>query len=368
MSASTAISTLEWRFTPKGASRYFDAVFLGLWLIFWAVLEVLVLVLAAYAVHALATGQPAFGSDTPLRLGPAMAVGAFVLVWLTVWTLFGYISLVQFLRIVWAEDRLLLDAARLTRVERLGPFSLTYRWPRADIRRVYFDANTRELMMQTGANSHLLSCIGPYEVREQAARALRQALGLAMDDAASRHAALPEGWEATPMPSGMVKLARFAARRRRRGLVVSGIALFVWLAEVLLLLEATHDSNWLGLSAPLLAIVLWTSWQAVWLLHGREEWLLAPGRLTYRRGFGARDTRRVEIDSLQLRRDKDSDGDVVYLLEALPKEASPQAPHNQSMRRRRVIEITQDFGDPTAPRCLGLWMAEHSGVTLADCQ
>ncbi len=87
-------------------------------------------------IHLLVTGAPMSGGE-PARLGPALADGCFLAVWLTLWTIGGLMAIRKPLRSVWAEDRLALVRESLTRVRRLGPCRFTQRLARAELRRVF---------------------------------------------------------------------------------------------------------------------------------------------------------------------------------------------------------------------------------------
>jgi len=79
---------LELRFRPRGAGRSGSAAFLCLWLCGWAVGETVALFLVGAGIHSLVTGAPMVGGE-PTRLGPALAVGCFLAVWLAPWTIGG---------------------------------------------------------------------------------------------------------------------------------------------------------------------------------------------------------------------------------------------------------------------------------------
>src|SRR5262245_1771644 len=78
---------LEFLLRPRGAGRYPGAAFLIVWLCGWALGEAFVLWILVKGAIALVTGAPPDPGRDPLVLGPALAVAAFLFVWLFFWTI-----------------------------------------------------------------------------------------------------------------------------------------------------------------------------------------------------------------------------------------------------------------------------------------
>jgi len=106
----------EARFKRSGYGRWFDAAFLAVWLIFWAVGAGFALWLLGMGAWSLSLDMPLEPERAPLALGPALAAGAFLLVWTSLWTLGGVLAVAEFLRLTVGEDRIALTADRLERL------------------------------------------------------------------------------------------------------------------------------------------------------------------------------------------------------------------------------------------------------------
>src|SRR5262249_40599299 len=110
-----------WTLRPRGIGRFFSAAFLVFWLAGWVVGEVFAAVVVGGGAIALLAGSPGPGRE-PLAWGPALAIGAFLLVWLALWTLGGFLAMRELLRLTWAEDLLTVEPDGLTIEHHLGPF------------------------------------------------------------------------------------------------------------------------------------------------------------------------------------------------------------------------------------------------------
>src|SRR5262245_49420144 len=137
----------EIRLAPKGFGRFVPAAFLGVWLCFWAIGESFVFWFLFKGARALLTGTPPDPGRAPIEPGPALLMGAFLLVWLTLWTVGGLAAIGEFLRLLWSEDRLIAHAAGLTIVRSRGPF----RWRREVARERIRDVRLLHRGAQLGA-------------------------------------------------------------------------------------------------------------------------------------------------------------------------------------------------------------------------
>ena len=357
------------RFRPRGAGRFVGAAFLLVWLCGWAGGEAFALFVIGYGIYSLVTGRPAFGSDQPIQLGPAVAVGCFLLVWLAIWTLGGIMAIRELLRSVWAEDRLVLDRAGLVCSHRLGPFVSTRRLPRSEIRRVFVQESGGRpwsMMAQLGAGLIELTDLGTPEERATAAGQLRAALGLADEIQPTWPAALPEDWQEIIGPRGEVLLVPNLQTRRKQALIVSVIAVVVSTAGLLLAAKSLRHPNLWVLAAMIGAVAVWLGRQALWLHRGRKEWRIEPGKLVLQRRFGADVTELMAARALELVESSDSDGDRWYELRAIELAPPPYNPRDRTGKVREHLQIDRAIHDPTEPRCLGLWLSQRASVPFHD--
>jgi hypothetical protein len=97
------------RLRRTGIGRYIGASFLAAWLCGWAIGEAFVLWILIRGALALLSGEPPEPGRSPLEATPAVALGAFLLIWLAFWTVGGIAAGTQLLRELWGEDRLVLQ-------------------------------------------------------------------------------------------------------------------------------------------------------------------------------------------------------------------------------------------------------------------
>jgi hypothetical protein len=356
---------LVMRFRPRGFGRFVGAAFLSVWLCGWAGAEALALFVIGYGIYWLVTGRPAFGSDQAIPLGPVLAVGCFLLVWLAFWTLGGIMAIRELLRSVWAEDRLILDRERLIRLHRLGPFVSTRRLPRSEIRRVFvqeFGGKPGSMVAQLGAGATELTDLGTPEERATAARQLRAALGLADESQPAWPAVVSQGWQETIGPRGETLLVPNLRTRRKQALVVSLIALVVWTVALLLAVQSLRQPNLWILGAVIGAGGAWLGRQALWLHRGRKEWRIEPGKLVFQRRFGADVTELMSARALELTESSDSEGDRSYELRAIELAPPPYNLRDRTGKVREHLQIDRAISDPTDPLCLGLWLSQRASV------
>jgi hypothetical protein len=109
------------RLKPRGAGRFFASGFLIFWLCGWAAGEVLALWVLVRGAISLITGEALGSEGGPVAPGPAIAVGVFMVVWLTLWTIGGICAIRELLKMLWAEDRISTASGLLSVSRRLGP-------------------------------------------------------------------------------------------------------------------------------------------------------------------------------------------------------------------------------------------------------
>ncbi|MCP9816552.1 hypothetical protein KBY76_07685 [Synechococcus sp. GreenBA-s] len=351
---------LSFRFRPCGAGRYAEAAFLGVWLVGWLLAETIVLGLLGAGARSLLLGLPLAGSSLPASPGPALAIGGFLVVWLSLWTVGGVLALRQLLRCLWAEDRLSLEDGSLSLSRRLGPFRTRQRLA---------DRTIRQVMVRSGRGGALalgplvaerrdgqvvtLTDLGTPQQRAEAAAALQVALALPDVPTVRRASAgaLPRGWDCLEPSFGSALLVPERRRRRRQAVAISAIALTLAAILALTLQQARFEPSVWPFGLMLLALTLGVAWASAWLWLGRLEWRLEARRLVLQRRFGSGLRELAELRALQLREHLDSDGDAWYIL------ASPDG------AGRPILQV---MGDPQEPRALGQWLAHRTGIPFED--
>ena len=110
-------------------------------------------------------------------------------------------------------------------------------------------------------------------------------------------------------------------------------------------------------------LAVWLARQTVWMHRGRKEWRIEHGKLIHQRRFGAEVTELAEARALELTESSDSDGDRWYELRAI--EVSQPA-FARAGKIPPQLKIDRAIHDPTAPRCLGLWLSQRAGIPFHD--
>ena len=358
------------RLKPHGIGRFFGAAFLTVWICGWAVGE-------AFAFWLLGTGAMALmGVEMPAGPkmpppGPALAMGAFLIFWLAIWTLGGVMAVREWLRLMWAEDRIFAHGSGVRVTWRCGPFRRTKEYPRETIRGVVL-AKYAALSLETEGERVELSRLGTLREREEAMTWLRSELGVGDGSRVSTDGApvLPKGWEEIITPEGERALVPDRGTREAQTRF-TGILTLVMAAATLALASGSLSSPSLipgGIMALLATLGL--GWGTLWLARGRMEWKIGSGRLILRRRFGSTLRDEFEAERLEIVVTSDSDGDDWFALEAVrggegtvnvtnPMEAARQA---RKTRRR----ITSALHDSTVPLRLGTWLSSAAGIPIQD--
>ena len=362
---------------PRGMARFVTAAFLLFWLCGWAAGEGFALWLLANGVYALMSGMPLGSASAPLQMGPAIAIGCFLVFWLAMWTLGGVAAMAALFRMLWAEDRLLAEGGGLVLERKLGPFRRRREFARDSLRRILLTPRGA-LALETSASASTveLSRLGTPGERYEAAKTLRSELGLRDAPPEPAAATLPKGWEEIITPEGERAVVPAGATRKVQARVVTVIAVALCAATVAVVPKAFHRPE-LFVGAIQLALgAVALAWGAVWLARGRMEWRIGSGRMTLRRRFGSTVRDVFEVRRFELVISRDSDGGDTYNLEAASDEAVPPAPvspsHAQALvtftrypskNRRRITSAT---GDPAVPRQLGAYLARVGGIPFED--
>jgi len=349
---------------PYGAGRYPTALFLMLWLCAWAAGEAFALWILGKGMIALLTGSGMSTDGEPLELGPALLVGVFLLVWLTIWTIGGIAASATLLRLLWGVDSLVVDSGTLVLTRRHGPFRTTRAFERGEIHRVMLAGTGDKLMLETDRRSFELSDLGTTSERQEAASELVHELGLATKPA-PRVPTLPPGWEDVLTPEGERALVPDRGIRRQQAWAASLAALLAATLALVFLLRVPGKPAMLAPAGILAVMTLAIAAGALWLARGRWEWWIGSGRLTLRKRYGANVRAVFEARRLALETSSDSDGDRWYEVTALAASAEGAAPTpaQRAQSRRRVARV---MNDPFAMRQLAEWLAHASGLPLED--
>ncbi|HAE37112.1 MAG TPA: hypothetical protein DCG57_00555 [Candidatus Riflebacteria bacterium] len=350
-------------FRPRGYGRFSGAAFLALWLCMWAAGEAFALFLLGHGLWSVLTGSPTFGSGETIRIAPALGVGTFLLVWLTMWTSGGVMAFQELLRLLWAEDRLVLGRDTLSCLRQRGPFKSTRHLNRNEIRRVFVQSANTALIVQQGANLIELTDLGTPAERSEAAQRLRAAMALPDEGMSAELAALPDDWQTANGRSGERLLVPNLKTRRKQAVVVASFTSLVWGALLLLMREATRAPNLWVVTLMLTPLAIWLARQALWMFRGRNEWRIESGRLVYQRRLNDVVTEICQAKALELAESRDSDNDPWYYLNAIELSPTPLARADKTPEK---IKITHSIHDPTEPRCLGHWLSQQAAIPFHD--
>jgi hypothetical protein len=347
---------------PRGAGRFFTAGFLLFWLCGWAIGE-------GFALWILGNGAAALMTGTPLK-GPALAMGAFLLLWLSFWTLGGIAAVAAFLQMVWAEDRLTTEGGGLVLQRQRGPFLRRREFPRDTVRRILISPRNGALALETGQATVELSPLGTPEERAAAASALRSELGIPDVALVRLDDALPKGWEEVITPEGARAVAPDRGTRRTQARVAAALTVGAGALAAALIRESLDKVQLLPFAILFSLGTVALAAGCIWLARGRMEWRIGSGSLTLRRRFGSGvkdvfEARRFELTTTP----GSSDSHEYTTLEAVSTvEASepftiPALSRIRAKNRRQVVSVT---GDPMIPRRLGAYLARAGNVPFVD--
>lgn len=272
-----------WTATLKaeGGARFASAAFLAVWLCGWAVGETFALAALLGGIQArffpglLALPLPAlqFGhNDAALA-----AAGAFLLFWLTFWTLGGLAAGWQLMRLLGGRDRVSFGPDGIRAEQRAFGLAFRCHIPAGDVRGFERRPNRAGVYARTERGAKLLVTLGTGEDHAQLIDSLRRTLHLP-DEAAleqSRAAGrmpdaggIPRGWDVAIDDSGREMLVASAQERSQQaaGFLVLGVMLGMASAGVFTSIHARQN-------APLGALVLGVAFgtPAV-LLFGAALW------------------------------------------------------------------------------------------------
>ncbi len=345
--------------------RFFSAAFLAAWLCGWVIGESFAVYSLLAGAHSLVTGRPLSPGAGPPELAPALFAGLFLVFWLSLWTLGGFMAAHEALRLLSSEDRIVARPDALVIHRRLGPFRSTRTIPRSALLRIYSLARKCRLMAETPDGPIPMTSLAPGGECESLAMAFHQEMGLKPRDLQDP-ASPPERWREVIDAEGSPALVENEDQRRVQGRIAWVVtAIFAGVAAPLLRYSGGHRGM-LPVAAVLGAATVALAWASWRLTHTRLEWRIDSGclRLRRRSDSGVRDL--FEGVSLELVRTSDSDGDPWFTLNVLAAGAPPHQdpPRLSNVRMRR--KLAHEMDDPTMPSRLGAWLAARSGIPLDD--
>jgi len=365
-----------------GPLRFVAAGFLLFWLCGWLAGECFALWFLGNGLVALMSGTPFLSGRSPVQVGPAIAVGSFLLLWLALWTVGGIAAISELLRLVAGEDRLAVEGSGLTVIHRRGPFRSRREFPRDTLQRLYLTPTRCALAVDSSRGTVELSRLGTLEERDHAAKALRSELGLSDVDSSAVANALPKGWEEIITPEGERAVIPSQATRRIQARVAAVFAFLLGAGAVAAIPKTFLNpalivgAIQLGLGAVALGFA------TAWLSRGRMEWRIGSGRVTLRRRFGSKVKDVFEAERFELAIEKDSDGDTRFTLVAVSDPSGTPGGSTMTVstssgtasaslatwttllkNRRRITSVANN---PSTARQLGAYLARAAGVPFED--
>jgi len=348
------------RVRPEGVGRFGGALFLGIWLCFWAFGESIVLSILANGASVLLTGHEISGRPHAVEPVSMIGVGAFLLVWVTFWTFGGVMAIAELLRLVSSEETLLIDPAGVIIRRRRGPITTSRTIPRAEVSRVRVSPRHRMLVLETRRRPFDLLHVPTPADEHQVVFAVRKELGLGTTPGGE--AVLPEGWEETLTPEGDRVLVRDTRLRRKQALGLAFVAAAFWAIALALAWAAISQKPAFTPAVVLTILAALAALGAYWLEVGRQEIKLGGERADVRRRWRGKLRDLIVADRLELKVTTDSDGDVWYKLEAV--NTGTFDPHPRRFKERRTLSSAMN--DPFEPSALGRWLAARTGMPYTE--
>jgi hypothetical protein len=339
-------------------SRYLDALFLLVWLLFWVVGEVvafaLVVVMIASGLSAALGRPPWMTSWAPPTDGSVTVFLFFLLLWLTLWTVGGIAAGTQLLRRLGGEDCIDVTPNGVTLTWRAGPIRRRREIPRASIRRVRLSSTGDAVVADTDSGTVVISDLGDDGERRSLHAWLSSQLALPGEE----HARLRER-ELQPLArdvdtQGAEIIVTHPTRRLR--MIHMRVMLFVATLMSLGWIDAlrrgfmTNATTGESLAAVATLLVAASS---VWFMTSRREWVLRSGRMSVRRRvahwtFGEHDF--SASSTIEIEHHQDSDGDDRYALVV------------KDSVHRRVLD--RSLHDQYELLALGEWLSARTGFNF----
>lgn len=346
-----------WQVTlrARGIARFPIAAFHAFWLCGWAVGEYFAgMTLLAGLREVLLPGAdvpwlPRMTNATPSNPAPILA---FLLVWLTGWTVGGVFAFHTMLRTLLGVDRVRWDHDGLEVVQYAGPFSTRRREPWGELADVSLKQRGR-IQAETRKGLWIVTGLGSDEERRDLGGTLSaawRAAGGASPGRRPHSEQAPAGWMVAHADDGRPMLRCRTGPRRIGGALLGAVALALAIAAASIALGAASLGPWIA-TAVLSVLALAVASAGAWLLFGQEE--LRPSHRALRRVrrfLGREWTTDLTEVRLALESSRDSDGDERWDLVA----------HGATGR----LALASDLHVPGAARHMGLWLAERMGVEL----
>jgi hypothetical protein len=304
-----------------GWARYFDAAFVFVWLVFWAIGELvglaLLLAMLASAVSA-ALGRPlALASRVAPTDGSVSFFLLFLLLWTALWTLGGVAGVTHLLRRLDGDDSVEITAVGLRLVRRAGPFRRRREIPRESIRRVRLRSRSKTIVLDTTDGTVQLSDLGTAAERASLLQWLMDRLDLAGPDRAlwleretppkDRDVEMQGGETIITFPSRRGRTLRTRIMLTLVALCSLGWINAVWRADRS---PSSGESGAAGLTLFVAVAAIWLAWE-------RSEWIVRPGHMRLRRrfvGWTLREQSFAAPSTFEVEHHRDSDDDDRYKL------------------------------------------------------
>jgi hypothetical protein len=345
---------------PRGAGRWVAAGFLTIWLCGWALGELFagaaLLALLAQGLGLDADAIPGFKFDGGAS-GGAIPIGAFLVVWLSFWTLGGVMAMRQWLLSVWSRERISVANGTL-RIERhFGPWRTQRSVELHALGPLQIAHRSGALHATVAGKRFEIARLGTWAERVLLRDQLAQLTGARVTDddhlVREAKARLREGWELSVTPTGETLLRRDPLMRRKIargvGLLAAACSIgFAWLISGWI--TRGQAGSWVG-GVVLASLTSGLIYAALRLGYGEAGWVLRRGSIAQRLGIGSR-IRTIEYPNaaLELALTTDSDGDETFRLRIV-------SGHKQ-------ILIDSDADSATALAGLAQLIVEHTGLPL----
>jgi hypothetical protein len=315
----TPIAPASRQLRPTHWSRYLDAIFLTVWLVFWVVGEVaaLALLVGMVASGLSATlGRPAWlASWAPPTDGSVTLFLAFLLFWLALWTVGGIAAITHLLRNVSGEDDITASTTGIILTRRAGPFKRRREIPRASIRRIRIQLKGNAVVADTDGGTVTISELGDADQRRSLQAWLLSQLGLPDEAQAARRERERPPAQRDVNTEDNELIVTHPTRRARilRMRVILGVAILMSLGWLGALRRGfmTPVEFWAALATLLVAA------SSLWLLTSRTEWAIRSGRMSIRQRIAHWTLREHDfpaLSTLAIEHHLDSDGDDRYAL------------------------------------------------------
>lgn len=363
MALQRTFQGLEAEFRPYGRARFGGIGFLTLWLLFWIVGEAFALWILGRGAWSLITGMPPSPGKAPLETAPALATGLFLLFWTAFWTLGGVLAGHSWLRQLFGRDRLIARPDGIELIKSYGLFTTRRRLAADAFVRFYVPQPARPgLAVETAHGIETLTQLGTAVAWNEIAGELNAEFKL--DPAPRLHGALPGGWHSLTAPEGRAILVNDPINRRRLGLALWIIFTPLALTSAYLIPAAFAQPTLTAIAVIVTVFATLAGWGAWRVSTQRDEWIVASGTITLQRRCRQRATHVFTGDALEVREDRDSDGDPWFKLYAVQTAARAQASLQQARKFERQLDGCT--GDPAEMLAFGRWLAHRGQLPLTD--